>query len=560
MSISPIKFLRNYFIIRPENLDVEERRVFNLRAILMGLFFLSILGVMVRGVERLSWHYIWPAAAIGIAVLPLLALLKLWPRQRTMEFITFVILSLNTVLVAVRGGPMSLYAGMIPIVVFISILFLSPGGVLRAAIFAIAGYSFTIIGQIVGWIPSPVFYTEREALMLGFFVGNGFIALAAIFANLVSQAFLHRRHQVESTLHRYRNLVDSAPDPIIVWDPKGRITMANHTACKALGYQSENDLVGKTGADIVPPDRLEEGNRNFRKDIRTMRPSIREFEFIKSDGERFPIELHMIPIEENDQSVGLLGICRDVSDRLRAERERSALHEKLVMHDKMASLGRLILGIAHEYNNILAGLRAYAQLAQIPGKENRLRELPDVAIDLVDRAQNVTEGLLNFSEKFEPDIHWVKLAELVDGIAMLMRKDFEQAGIRVETHIPQNVEIVTDASKLQQVLLNLISNAREAMVEGGTIRIRYASDENTHSIEVEDEGKGIPAEDLPKIFDPFYTTKGPLAAGGGQSVGLGLSVCYSLIQGLGGEIVVESAEGGGSTFKIVLPCSAPETE
>jgi len=453
-----------------------------------------------------------------------------------------------------------LYTAVIPVLIFASAMFLTPRGILIVAAFGLAGFSFIAISQNVGWIPAPIAYAKDEALLFTLLVGNTMILCTGVMVSIFSFALLHRRHQVESSMRSYRNLVDIAPDPIIVWDPKGRITMANKAACDMLGYKSENDLIGKTGADIVPPDRLEEGNLKFREDLHSMEPTFREFEFLKSNDERVPVELHITPIRERHRVVGLLGICRDVSDRLRAEQQRHTLTEKLIMQDKMASLGRLILGIAHEYNNIFAGLRGYAQLAQLPGKENRMRELPGVTMDLIDRAQKVTEGLLTFSEKFEPDSNSVNILELVEGITKLMRKDFERNGIRVEVQIPEDSQIITDVSKLQQVLLNLISNASDAMPDGGVMQILYRKEGNEHYIEIEDEGKGIPAQDISHVFDPFYTTKGPLGAGAGHGIGLGLSICYNIVRGLGGDIDVVSMVEGGCIFKIVLPDDQAKSE
>lgn len=470
-----------------------------------------------------------------------------------MEVVVFLVFFWGMVLICLQSSPLNIYTGIVPFFIIACSVFLYPRTILILAILSMCIYSITVVGQIMDWFPVPEHYPARIALPLSLFIVNFMIITGTLMAFIVSSELLSRRRLLESIMKRYRTLMDAAPDPIIVWDPKGRITMANPAACKFLGYEAESDLVGKTGADILPPDRLEEGNRNFREDLRTQQSRILEFEFIKITGERLPVELHITPIREDKTLIGVLGICRDVSERIKAEQEQSALQQKVILQDKMASLGRLVMGIAHEYNNVFAGLRGYAQLALMPGKENRLRELPKITIDMVDRAQSVTEGLLSFSGRFQPDSNRIRPSELIGGIIRVLRKEFERLGIQVELDIPEDAEIATDVSKLQHAMLNLITNACDAMPKGGKLGIRYFTRNNKSIFEVEDGGYGIPEDILPHIFDPFFTTKGIMAAGGDQWLGLGLSTCYSIVQGLGGDIFVESEVGKGTKFRIELP-------
>lgn len=240
-------------------------------------------------------------------------------------------------------------------------------------------------------------------------------------------------------------------------------------------------------------------------------------------------------------------MVRNIARRKRAEEEREHLREQLIFSDRMANLGQLALGTAHEFNNLLAGLRGYAHVAQIPGKEERLKELPEVIIEIVDRAQSITENLLGFSERSQPSSEIVRPAQMIASIIRLVKTGLEMTQINVKINIPEEATLKTDGSKLQQVLLNLIINAKHAMPESGTLSFKMEKKGDSVQLHVADTGAGIPEDALSRIFEPFFTTKGPLGTG------LGLSISYSIMQSLGGSIEVKSREGQGSTFTLNLP-------
>jgi len=556
------EFAEKYFTFRLEEMGLEQSRVRNLRTVLFIIFVACVLLSVLRGIlpvkgeDVFGFGYMWPSVVMAAVAFVFYVLVVAFPRRITVELISYLLFFIILALSVLRGGYNSIYIAVIPIFLMIYVAFLSPSRILTLTLVGEAFYLAVGIGQAMGRFPGPFSQSgyEHPALLLTW--GSILILGPGVMAALISHTLLTRWRQAERGIRSYRSLVDIAPDPIIVWDHRANITMANKAAVRALGYSSEAELSGKPGVQILPEDMVEEGTRILREQLKSREPRIKEFAFLSKDGRRAPVELHLAPIKEGDKVVAILGICRDLSERLEAQRQREAFQEKLMLQDKMASLGRLVLGISHEYNNIFAGLRGYAQLAQIPGKENRLRELPEVTIDLVDRAQSITEGLLDFSEKFEPRTRHVSPAELVNGILRLLKKDFEIAGIEPVVEMPEDAGLITDGSKLQQVLLTVISNARDAMRSGGKLRINYTEDGDYAVIEVRDEGEGIPPEMLPHVFDPFFTTKGPIALGNGLSVGLGLSIAYNIVQGLGGDISIDSASGKGTSVKIRLPREA----
>ncbi len=245
---------------------------------------------------------------------------------------------------------------------------------------------------------------------------------------------------------------------------------------------------------------------------------------------------------------------------IRVDREKAASEDMVIQSSKMAALGKMAAGIAHEINNPLAVIGEKAGwikdlLAEEDlSKSENFKEFEDAVKRIefhVERAKKVTHRLLGFARRMEPVLEQVDinktLHETVDFLENESR--FRNIDIQIDpqTNIPT---IMSDSSQLQQVFLNIINNAIDAIGKGGEIRIRttYLSTNNEILIVIADNGPGIPKENLGKIFDPFFTTKEV-----GKGTGLGLSIVYSIIEKLGGRIMVASEEGQGTTFTIYLP-------
>jgi two-component system, NtrC family, sensor kinase len=245
---------------------------------------------------------------------------------------------------------------------------------------------------------------------------------------------------------------------------------------------------------------------------------------------------------------------------IRIDREKAASEDMVIQSSKMAALGKMAAGIAHEINNPLAVIGEKAGwikdlLAEEDlSKSENFREFEDAVKRIefhVERAKKVTHRLLGFARRMEPVLEQVDinttLHETVDFLENESR--FRNIDIQLDPY-PNLPTIMSDSSQLQQVFLNIINNAIDAIGKGGEIHIRTAflSPSNEIKIEIADNGPGIPKENLAKIFDPFFTTKEV-----GKGTGLGLSIVYSIIEKLGGRIMVASEEGQGTTFTIYLP-------
>jgi two-component system, NtrC family, sensor kinase len=245
---------------------------------------------------------------------------------------------------------------------------------------------------------------------------------------------------------------------------------------------------------------------------------------------------------------------------IRVDREKAASEDMVIQSSKMAALGKMAAGIAHEINNPLAVIGEKAGwikdlLAEEDlSRSENFKEFEDAVKRIefhVERAKKVTHRLLGFARRMEPVLEQVDinttLHETVDFLENESR--FRNIDIQLDSH-PNLPPIMSDSSQLQQVFLNIINNAIDAIGKGGEIHVRtsYLSANQEIMIEISDNGPGIPKENLGKIFDPFFTTKEV-----GKGTGLGLSIVYSIIEKLGGRIMVASEEGQGTTFSIYLP-------
>jgi two-component system NtrC family sensor kinase len=235
------------------------------------------------------------------------------------------------------------------------------------------------------------------------------------------------------------------------------------------------------------------------------------------------------------------------------------LDERLLQSQKLAAIGELSAGIAHEINNPLAIIRQEAEWMQLllktfeGGDPNKLEDLKGSVhqiVQQVDRCTEITRNLLDFARKRDPVIQAVEVNRIIEDMTMLMEKEARYNNIIILRHYDKNLPVIySDAPQLRQVILNFLTNAAYAIGKNGSITITTRlKDRDFVEIVISDTGYGIPEENLPKIFDPFFTTKPP-----GQGTGLGLAICHGIIQRLRGRIGVESQVGQGTEFTITLP-------
>lgn len=372
----------------------------------------------------------------------------------------------------------------------------------------------------------------------------------------------------EDTLRRFQLSVESSPDAVFWINAEGRFPYVNVQACRSLGY-SRAELMGLNMWDIDVEFTQEMWGPHWEK-VRTTGGARLERLHRRKDGTVFPVEISSKNIAFKDQ-VHHVAYVRDISERLNANSEREKLEAQLIQSQKMESVGRLAGGVAHDFNNMLSVILGYSELIKTkvdPGDPVQ-RELEQIQ-KAARRSREITQQLLAFSRKqvLEPKV--LNINELIKSFENnLSRMIGEDISL---TFFPsRNIEnIEFDPIQIEQVLMNLAVNARDAMPAGGSLTFETANvslDEtycrehlgfipgNFVQISVSDNGIGMDAETVDHVFEPFFTTKEI-----GKGTGLGLSTVYGIVKQGGGFINVYSEPGGGSTFKIYIPVSTCEQE
>jgi two-component system NtrC family sensor kinase len=345
---------------------------------------------------------------------------------------------------------------------------------------------------------------------------------------------------------RYRNLVESASDAIVTLDANGRFTTVNHAAEIISGYRRE-ELVGQWFAPMLSDDELPKALAHFQKAL-AGETGLFETMFYRKDGEGRTISVTYSTPQRDEE---VLCLIRDVTDQ-------KMLQEQLIQSEKMSAIGQLVSGVAHELNNPLAGISAFAQLLlaekRFPPDQ---RTAAETIYSEARRASRIVQNLLTFARQHKAEKGPAAMNQVLDDTLELRGYELRVRGIDVRREYDEALpDTMGDPHQLQQVFLNLITNAEQAMerAEGRhhrlTVRTRRAGD--AIRIEVEDTGGGVPANLLERIFNPFFTTKPT-----GHGTGLGLSISLGIVREHEGRIWAENAPQGGARFVVELPVIAP---
>jgi len=372
------------------------------------------------------------------------------------------------------------------------------------------------------------------------------------------------RKRAEEDLRHLGEIVESSDDAIIGKTPEGIITSWNSGAERVYGY-TKDEVLGRSIAMLIPPEHQEELTCILDRVKRGERVRHFEAERVRKDGGRVILSLTISPIKDvSGRIVGASTIGRDVTERKRAEEEKTKLQRQLAQAQKMESIGRLAGGVAHDFNNLLTVINGYSKLLLRDLKEGGpLRDSLAEISKAGERAAGLTRQLLAFSRKqiLEPrrlDINGV----VTDMRPMLERLVGEDIEVRIALHA-EGGTIYADPHQLEQVVMNLVVNARDAMPGVGKLLVETACVERDESyarshpeartgrfvmLAVTDTGVGMDEETKNRIFEPFFTTKEA-----GKGTGLGLSMVQGVVAQSGGYVEVYSEKGRGTTFKIYLP-------
>ncbi len=340
------------------------------------------------------------------------------------------------------------------------------------------------------------------------------------------------------------NIVESINVGILAIDLDDRIESWN-AQMEAMYALSRAEAIGQPLQNVFPPEFIEvlEG---FRNDQGVHH--LYKFRLTTRAGEQRAANIAIAPLLSRDFiSVGRIILVDDITERV-------SLETQLAQADKLSSIGLLAAGVAHEINTPLAVISSYAQMLskQLKG-DTRLGLVLDKITQQSFRAAEIANGLLNFSRTSTTEFRETNLNQVIRDTLSLLEHQFKTAQIVLDLDLAEELPpIHGNPGKLQQVFLNLLLNAKEAMPGGGRLRVATLVDGHVEAL-IADSGTGIAPENLKRIYDPFFTTKTPSRPGDRRGTGLGLSVSYGIIQEHAGKIHVQSAVGAGTTFHLEFP-------
>jgi PAS domain S-box-containing protein len=350
---------------------------------------------------------------------------------------------------------------------------------------------------------------------------------------------------------RYRGLLEAAPDAMVVVDQAGEIVLLNVQAEKQFGYLRD-ELVGQPVTNIIPEGFAE---RLIADDLRSAAEALAqqigtgiELSARRKDGTEFPIEIMLSPLESAD-GILVTAAIRDITVRRTRESE-------LLQAQKLESIGRLAGGIAHDFNNLLSIIHGYADLL---GQDLSVANRDNLDVDgalhsaqtiksAADRAAALTAQLLAFSRRQVVKSQVLDLNAAITAIEPMLGQLIGRSVDLVLKLDPAAGNIRADPGQIDQIIVNLVVNARDAMPDGGTVKMETAKAEGYVVLIVSDTGLGMDRDTRERAFEPFFTTKDV-----GTGTGLGLATTHGIVTRAGGRITLESEPGHGSTFRLSFP-------
>jgi two-component system cell cycle sensor histidine kinase/response regulator CckA len=374
------------------------------------------------------------------------------------------------------------------------------------------------------------------------------------------------RREIEQLLGDQRAILASAGEGIYRVGGDGRITFVNPSAAQMLGWEPA-ELLGRKAHETLhhsyadgTPFPFQECSLHLRLRDGEVARSTNE-RFFRRDGSSFPVDWTSAPIRDGGRVSGAVVVFRDMSVQLAAEEERGALQERLSQLERLDTVGKLASGIAHDFNNLIAVISTYAALLSDDVSDEQRGDVEQIR-SAARSAAALTRQLLILGRRDIGRDEPVRLDGLIRATDALLRHTLGERTTLVTRLEAENSSVVADRTQLEQLVLNLVINARDAMPDGGTLRIDTANIDVAEDLvagleagtyvrlSVRDSGHGMDEDVVAHAFDPFFTTKGP-----GQGSGLGLTTVFGIATKSGGTVELESEPGRGTTVSVFLPTS-----
>ncbi|MFB3903123.1 MAG: ATP-binding protein [Acidobacteriota bacterium] len=374
--------------------------------------------------------------------------------------------------------------------------------------------------------------------------------LANYAAIAIDNALLYRSLELKAIelehLKLYsENVIESLVAGVAVVSPEGEVTVWNNALQSMTGIKREK-AVGRKASEVLPAEVVESVRNLLSGPGWTIQEPAHLHKVALAGKDRTPrlVNISLAPFFlEEGINTGTLLLLDDVTEKVRLEGQ-------LLQAEKLSSIGLFAAGVAHEVNTPLAGISSYAQmlLQEAPEGSSQHELLKKIERQSF-RASNIVNNLLRFARVSDTELQAVNLNSLMVDALSLLEHQFKKTRIEISLDLdPTLPATLGNGGRLQQVFMNLFLNAKDAMPDGGRLRVRSYRNDSRLIVEVQDTGNGISAEDIKRIYDPFFTTKAI-----GKGTGLGLSVSYGIIQEHSGQISVESQPGKGTTFTLQLP-------
>lgn len=398
-----------------------------------------------------------------------------------------------------------------------------------------------------------------------------FISSVASLSLLLGVVWGERRRAelaLKSSEERFRSAFEDAPIGIALIGLDGQLQEVNRRFNEMMAFDRD-DLLSRTFFDLAHPDDLKGSMKKFLE-VLDSGGKVPPFEerFIRRDGEIIWVSVSSTPFGDTESGLpaGLIAQVEDITLRKHSEEERRVLQQQLLQAQKMESLGQMVGGVAHDFNNLMLAVLGYADLAlNDESLDPVLRDYLSQIRQAGNRASELTRKLLTFSRNQVLKSEVLDLNRLVGGLMKILHRLIPES-VAIEWYPDPAIDRVeADPGQIEQVIINLCVNARDSMPEGGhlmisTSNVRLSDAELQHQphadrnayvrLTVSDEGCGIPVEHLERVFDPFFTTKDPT-----EGTGLGLAMVYGIVRKHRGFIEVDSEEESGTTFRIFLPAT-----